>query len=161
MTFRRIDATVFFTQNNLWSYYLMIFISWSKERGKVILRNYFPLTVFTKCFIVDVWMNLGFWICQSFQYTGVLNIPGFERCFWFWICQGSGYTTALNMPGLHRILNTLDYAWMCLNLSEWLLLYIYPLSFVLLRNHRPFSWKVKIWFLLSIVAGVIWFCLLF
>ena len=104
----------------------------SRERRKLILRSYFPLTVFTKRFIVDAWhrryLNKPWvWICQSFQYTGVLNIPGFWICFWFWTYQGSGYTTALNMPGLHRVLNTLDYALICLNLSERLLFYIYPL----------------------------------
>ena len=111
---------VFFTQNN-WSNFLMIFISWSRERGKLILRNYFPLTVFPKRFIVDVWISLVFWIIHSFHYIST------RICFWFWICQVSGYVTALNMPSLHRVLNTLDYAWMCLNLSEWLLFYIYPL----------------------------------
>ena len=86
---------VFFTQNN-WSNFLMIFISWSRERGKLILRNYFPLTVFTKRFIVDVWISPGFWICQSFQYNGVLNIPGFWlflvlNMSGFWIYHGSEY----------------------------------------------------------------------
>ena len=66
---------VFFTQNN-WSNFLMIFISWSRERGKLILRNYFPL---------------------GSEYARVFNIPGFWICFWFWICQGSGYTVALNI----------------------------------------------------------------
>ena len=123
----------FYRNNYLWGNYLMIFILWSRKRGKLILRNYFPSTVFTKRFVVNVWhrrcvnkpwaLNMPqFLIYQGSEYTRVLNM-----FLVFWICQGSGYTTALNMPGVHRVLNTLDYSWMCLNLSAWLLFYIYPL----------------------------------
>ena len=49
-------------------------------------------------------------------------------------CQDFGYTTVLYMPELHRVLNVPKYAWiipgyvwMCLNLSEWILFYIYLL----------------------------------
>ena len=94
----------------------MIFLSWSREHSKLILRNYFPLPVFTKRFIVNVWHR------RCLNKTWVLYMPEFSIywgseytrfwiCFWFWLYQGSGYTTALNMPGLNRVLNTLNYAY--------------------------------------------------
>ena len=61
----------------------MIFTSWSRESGKFIVGIYFPLTIFTTRFIVDIWISLGFWICQSSEYNRVLNIPG----FWIGIIQ--------------------------------------------------------------------------
>ena len=102
----------------------MIFVSWSRERSKLLLRNYFPLTIFTKCFIVDVWICLEFWICQTSEHTGVLNVPGFriyqgsEYVSYFeyvrvqdiprlWICQG--YT------GFWIYLNN---SWICLIMPE-------------------------------------------
>ena len=63
-----------------------------------------------------------FWIYHSFKYVRVT--------------QGSKY--AWIIPGYVRNL------W--LNMSEWLLLYIHPLEFLISRNHRLFSWKVNIWF---------------
>ena len=104
----------FFTKNNyLWNNYLMIFISWNRERGKLILRNYFPFTVFTKRFIVDVWVSLGFRICQSFQYTGVLNMFLNLNVSGFWTYHGSEYA---------RFTQGFKYAWLCLNVlkSVWM-----------------------------------------
>ena len=140
----------------------MVSISWSRERRKLILRNYFPLTVFTKRFIVHVWhrrclSKLGFWICQSFQYTRVSNTPGFWMCFLFWISQGFGYATTLNVPDLHSFLNTLDYAWMCLTLS--VIPYLKECNSLSKGIIDRFLEKWKFDFL--IVVGGIWFCLLF
>ena len=107
-------SIVFFTKNNyLWNNYLMIFISWNRERGKLILRNYFPFTVFTKRFIVDVWVSLGFRICQSFQYTGVLNMFLNLNVSGFWTYHGSEYA---------RFTQGFKYAWLCLNVlkSVWM-----------------------------------------
>ena len=79
------------------------------------------------------------WIAQDSEYISgsefarVLDIPGFWIYLWFWICQNSKYTRVSNMPGLHRVqnmpgkcLNMPEYAWICLDLPEWLLLYISP-----------------------------------
>ena len=101
--------TEFFTKNSyLWSNYLMIFISWGRERSKLTLRNYFPLTSFTKRFILDVWISLGYWICQDSEYTKVLKYTSVQNMFLilnmseFWICHGSKYA---------RVTQGFEYAW--------------------------------------------------
>ena len=121
----------------------------------ILVVNYFRKTPHRRCLtgfwvlhhrcLTGFWVCLGFWIYQRPQYTGILNITGlwiyltympvFWICFWLWICQGSRYTTVLNMPALDRVLSILEYVWiipgmpgfgwMCINLSEWLLFYIY------------------------------------
>ena len=140
----------------------MTFITWSRERRKLILRNYFSLTVFLKRFIVDVWhrrclnkpwvLNMPeFSIYRGSEYTRVLNMflvlnmPG--------IYHGSGYITALNMSGLHRVSNTPDYAWMCLNLSEWLLFTHCNSLLEEIIDLFLEKWKFDFF---SIVAGGIW-----
>ena len=109
----------------------MIFISWRRERGKLILRNYFPLTVFTKRFIVDVWhrrclnklwiLNMPeLWIYRSSEYTRVLNMFLILNTPGFWIYHGSkyarvtkGFKCAWIIPG---------YTWLYLNVpkSAWM-----------------------------------------
>ena len=90
--------------------YLVIFISWSRERskGKLVLQNYFLLTMF----IVDVWpcrclnkpwiLNMSeFWIYRGSKYTRVLNMFLILNMLGFWIYHGSKYdrfTQGLNMP---------------------------------------------------------------
>ena len=94
----------------------MVFISWSKERGNLILQkylakiiivvNYFHKALHHKCLAV-FWICLGFWIYQRSEYTRVRGFwvyqdceyAGFWTCFWFWICEDSGYTKVLNMHG--------------------------------------------------------------
>ena len=75
----------------------MIFISRSRERRKLILRNYFSLTVFTERFIVDAWHRRCLNKPWALNMPEVLNIPG------FWTCQGSGYTVALNTARIKQL----------------------------------------------------------
>ena len=98
----------------------------------IIAVNYSRKTLHRRC-LIGFWICLGFWIHQrsekyrGSEYTRVANIPGLRIYFWFWIYQDSESTAVLDMPGLHRVLNMPDYdwiipeyAWLCLNLSEWL-----------------------------------------
>ena len=67
--------------------------TWKADIEKIIIvLNYFCKTLHCICF-------RGFWICQGFEYTRVmnhqcseyttiLNIPRFWISFWFWICKG-------------------------------------------------------------------------
>ena len=83
-----------------------------------------------------------FWMCQSFGYTRVLNIPD------FWLCQGyTGIRICLNNSWICLImfgyvwifLNMPEYLWMCLSLPEWLLFYISTFSHLF---YNPFStWR--------------------
>ena len=78
--------------------------TWKADIEKIIIvLNYFCKTLHCICF-------RGFWICQGFEYTRVmnhqcseyttiLNIPRFWISFWFWICKGFDYTKVLNIPG--------------------------------------------------------------
>ena len=124
----------------------MISISWSRERRKLILRNYFPLTVFTKRFIVDVWISPGFWICQSFQYNGVLNIPGFWlflvlNMSGFWIYHGSEYV---------RFTQGFEYTWLCLSVpkSVWMAFVLHlPIVIPYLKDRFLGKWKFDFFFL--------------
>ena len=61
-------------------------------------------------------------MCQGSEYSRILKI----ELLWlwvnlhmvgFWIFQDSKYACVLNMPLLHRVLNMLNYAWICLNNS--------------------------------------------
>ena len=52
-------------------------------------------------------------------------LSGFWICLSFWICQSSEYTKVVNMPGLHSVLNMPEYtgkipeyAWLFLNMFE-------------------------------------------
>ena len=120
----------------------MIFISWSREYGKLILRNYFPLTVFTKPFIVDVWHRR----CLSKPW--VLNMPEFS------IDRGSKYTRVLNMflvlniPGFW-IYHSSEYArftqgfectWFCLTVpkSIWMA-FVLRLPIVILHLKKSYT----------------------
>ena len=85
------------------------------------------------------WLCLWFWMCQSFRYTRVLNMP------LVLICQDFEYTSVLNMSELNMVqnrhawiipeyawlflimsgnvwicVNMPEYAWICLNLPGWL-----------------------------------------
>ena len=91
-----------------------------------------------------IYLNISIGISKIYGYGPSRAIVSFLYSF-FWKCQGSeyasssecqdsGYTTVLYMPELHRVLDMPKYAWiipgyvwMCLNLPEWLLFYIYPL----------------------------------
>ena len=88
------------------------FLHWSRERSKP-LRNYFPLTIFTKRFILDVWIiSLGFWVRLGFwispssdrgsEYTRILNMFLILNMSGFCICQGSKYA---------RVAQGFEYAW--------------------------------------------------
>ena len=85
----------FYKNNYLWSNYLMIFILWSRKRWKLLLRNYFPLTVFTKRFIVNVWHRRCVnkpWALTMPQfpiYQGSEYVSGFLNMSGFWIYHGS------------------------------------------------------------------------
>ena len=110
----------------------MIFISWSRGHGKLILRKYFPLTIFTKCFIIDVWYS------RCLNKHWILNMPEFW-IYWGpgWIYQGSEYVSdfecvrVLNIPCLWicQVIQGFEYtwiipgyAWLCLNVpkSVWM-----------------------------------------
>ena len=91
-----------------------------------------------------IYLNMSIRISKIYCYGSSRAIVSFLYSF-FWKCQGSeyasssecqdsGYTTVLYLPELHRVLDMPKYAWiihgyvwMCLNLSEWLLFYIYLL----------------------------------
>ena len=99
----------------------MIFISWSREPGKLILRNYFPSIIFTKRFIVDVWHRrclnkpcilnmLEFWIYHGSKYTKVLNMFVILNMLEFWIHHGSKYA---------RVTQGFEYAWI-ISRHAWL-----------------------------------------
>ena len=89
--------------------------------------------------IPGIWVYLGFWICQGFEYG-----------------SGSKYEKVLNVLGLDRLLNKpeygwiiLKYVWIYLNIREyagvcvnmpiwWLLFYISPLQSII---------NLKVWLL--------------
>ena len=91
-----------------------------------------------------IYLNISIGISKIYGYGPSRAIVSFLYSF-FWKCQGSeyasssecqdsGYTTVLYLPELHRVLDMPKYAWiipgyvwMRLNLSEWLLFYIYLL----------------------------------
>ena len=73
-----------------------------------IAVNNFCTMLHQRC-LTGLWICLRFWVSQSFEYTSVLNMPGFCICLWFWIYQGSKYTRVLNMLELHRVLSVLEY----------------------------------------------------
>ena len=103
----------------------------------------------------------AFWIYGGSEYTKVVNMPGLCKYFCFWICHGFGYTMVLNMPGLQRVLNMSEYAWIFPG-YVWLYLNVpesVRMAFVL-HFSIVIPWKVKFDYF-SIVAGSIWFCLLF
>ena len=98
----------------------MIFISWSRERGKLILRNYFPLSVFTESLIADVWLRRclhkpwvlnmpEFSIYRDSEYTRVLNMFLVLNMLGFWIFHSFKYA---------RFTQGFEYAWLCLNVSK-------------------------------------------
>ena len=117
----------FFTYNShLWSNYLMIFISWSRERskGKLVLQNYFLLTMF----IVDVWpcrylnkpwiLNMSeFWIYRGSKYTRVLNMFLILNMLGFWMYHGSKYDRITQ--GFEYAWIIPRYAWLCLNVPKF------------------------------------------
>ena len=92
----------------------------------------------------------AFWIYGGSEYTSVLNMLLVLNMSGFWIYHGS--KDAIVTQGFEYAWMCLNNSWICLiipmflNLSEWLLFYIYLVSFLIRRNHRSFSWKVKIWF---------------
>ena len=117
------SRAIAFLHSYLWSNYLMIVISWSRERGKLILRSYFPLfsAIFRKCFIVDVWrrrcLNKPWvWICQSSEYTRVLNMFLSLYMSWFWIDYGSKYARVTQ--GFEYAWIIPGYAWLCPNVTK-------------------------------------------
>ena len=61
--------------------------------------------------IPGFWICLLFWMCQSFGYTRVLNMP------LVWICQDSEYTRVTQ--GSEYIIIIPEYAWLCLDMSEY------------------------------------------
>ena len=74
------------------------------------------LTIFAKHSIVDVWKGFEYASVFNFKYimdTRVLNMVGLRR---FWICLYN-FWTCLNMPKC---------VWIYLNLTEWLLFYLFP-----------------------------------
>ena len=105
----------------------MIFTSWSREQGKLILRNYFLLIIFIKRFIVDVWhhwclnktwiLNMPkFWIYRGSEYTRVLNLFLILNVLGFWIYHSSKYVGVTQ--GFEYVLIIPEYAWLCLNVSK-------------------------------------------
>ena len=112
----------------------MTFISWSRERGKLILRTYFLLTIFTKPFIVDVWhrgwlnkpwiFNMsGFWIYRGSEYTRILIVISdcgsmflILNMLGFWIYHGSKYVKVTQVFEYAWIIPR--YAWLYLNVSK-------------------------------------------
>ena len=138
------------------SNYLIIFILWSRERGKLILRNYFPLTDFTKRFIVNVWHR------RCLNKPWVLNMPDFsvyrgsEYVFGFeyvrvldilqlLVCQiYTGFWIRLIMPECARIcLNGFCFTFTpCNSLSKGIIVRFIG------------KWKFDFF---SILAGRIWF----
>ena len=116
-----IRQSSFLVNNYLWSNCLMIFTSWSRERGNLILRNYFPPTVFTKRFTVDVWhhrclnkpwvLNMPeFSVYRGSEYTGVLYKFLVLNMSRFWIYHGSEYA---------RFTQVFEYAWLYLNVPKF------------------------------------------
>ena len=111
-----------------------IFISWSGERGKLILQKCFgkinvAATYFRKMFHLRC--LTGFWMSL------VLNMPG----FWteFWICLNNSWIY-LNMPkyaGICRCLNELQWLFFCMfhcnPLPIWMCGYIFQ---QILKEHE-------------------------
>ena len=67
----------------LWSNYLIWYLFHEVETPQGNIAKLFSVNCFSQnasswmLDVVDVWISLEFWIYQSFQYTGVLNISGF------------------------------------------------------------------------------------
>ena len=55
------------------------------------------------------------WIFQDSEYAIIMKMRLDLHMMGFWIFQDSKYARVLNMPRLHRILNVLEYTWICLN----------------------------------------------
>ena len=53
-----------------------------RTRKNSVFGHFSGSSIFTKGLIIDVltgfWIWVGFWICQSSEYAGVLNMPGFK-----------------------------------------------------------------------------------
>ena len=107
----------------------MIFISWSRELGKLILQKYLqPLTIFAKRFIVEVWqgsehasdasfLNIReFWIYQSSEYPRILNMLLVLNISGLLIYHGSEYTRVTQ--GFEYDWIDLNNSWVCLILPE-------------------------------------------
>ena len=142
----------------------MILTSWSRKQGKLILRNYFLLTIFIKRFIVDVWhhwclnktwiLNIPeFWLYRGSEYTRVLNLFLILNVLGFWIYHSSKYAGVTQ--GFEYVLIIPEYAWLCLNepKSVWMAFVLHLLIVIsYLKEGKNFiffysSWKYLILFI--------------
>ena len=136
--------------------------SWYCEHNFNFWKQLQLLIIFAKRSLIDVWQGSKYASVSDFEYISVPNVRRLHR-----ICLNN-FGTCLNIP---------KYAWMCLNIPEWLLFFPHcnPLStwtggylFQYLSESKSYSLKdYQVVFvkrqnlLFSVIAGSIWFAFCF